>query len=509
MGKGQDIMAGKRVLFLQLEVFLNCPPHLGMCLFVEDLRQQGIDCATYLVNCNYMEQLLSVIREDEFSLICLDSCFTVDMVNELIQAFPHIPILVGGVNSIALFLHTKTPFAVLGPGRRAIREFMVEFFGQKDFTKVTNLFFKQGEEIGYSGLTEHWELAEELFPYKPHLKWDYLGPERSESADTEAVSIIAGTGCPYSRAVKSTMQQDVVEPVRRLGYRVSEKAKVRLEENFNRKDHGCSFCVFQLQEHRSYSVAKTTEILLKQAEHLWEAHGTSAFHIQTENPFPFLNTFLLQALAGGIALDYVSIRTRPDFLLKQKDALLKALDLARQHDFHFSIEEVGFESFVDEELMRFDKGVSAATNLKALEMLRKLKKEYGSTLSVHVGHGMILFHPWTTLASLSENLRVMAEYSDVFPRFYPLNLTLYSEFLPIFSKVAEEGCVLSADYAYGWDYEQRDPSVTKAYELYRTLYDVLGPDISIAAYLEAMAMVQDHSVEEILIQHFGLEPVEE
>jgi len=101
----------------------------------------------------------------------------------------------------------------------------------------------------------------------------------------------------------------------------------------------------------------------------------------------------------------------------------------------------------------------------------------------------------------------MAEYNDVFPRFYPLNLTLYSEFLPIFSRVVEEGHAVPVDYAYGWDYTQKDPLVTKAYELYQALYDAIGPDMSIGNYLEAIMLVRDHSVEEILFQQFGLEPV--
>jgi hypothetical protein len=506
MSREQKTAARKRVLFLQLEVFLNCPPHLGMCLFVEDLRQQGVECVTYLVNCNHIEELLSVIRKDDFSLICLDSCFTVDIIHEMTKALPEVPILVGGVNSIALLLHTTVPFAVFGPGRRAIKEFVKEFFGGKDFSKVTNLFFKEGKEIHYSGRTKNWDLAEELFPFEPYLTWAYVGPERSSNADTQAVSIIAGTGCPYSRAVNAVAKQDIGGQIRRLGYKVSKKAEGRLEEIFNQKDHGCSFCVFQLQEHRAHTVSRTTEILLRQAQHLWETHNTSAFHIQTENPFPFLNRFLLQALAQEIPLDFVSIRTRPDTLLQKKAALSKALELAKEHGFHFSIEEVGFESFVDEELQRFDKGVDGATNLKAVEMLRKVKREYGDTLSVHVGHGMILFHPWTTLDSLSRNLKVMAEYNDVFPRFYPLSLTLYSEFLPIFSRVVAEGCAVPADYAYGWDYTQKDPLVTKAYELYQALYHTIGPDMSIGDYLDAVMLVRGHSVEEILFQQFGLEP---
>ena len=501
-------MAGKRVLFLQLEIFVNCSPHLGMCLFIKDLRRQGIDCVTYLVNCNHVEGILPVIKEGDFSLICLDSCFTVEIIHELTALFPEIPILIGGVNSIALLLHTNAQFAVFGPGRQAVREFMLEFFGGRDFTKVTNLFFKEADKIFYSGKTGYWDLTQELFPFEPHLNWEYLGPERSVNADTEAVSIIAGTGCPYSRAVRSLETYDTEEVIKRLGFEVDEKALQRLEEIFNTRHHGCSFCVFQLQEYTSYAVKKTTEMLLQQVRHLSETHGTSAFHIQTENPFPFLDAFIRRVLEEGIPLDFVSIRTRPDTLVRQKDVLERVLDTARRKDFHFSIEEIGFESFVKEELALFDKGVDREMNLKALKLLRKLKASYGSHLSIHVGHGLILFHPWTTVESLVGNLEVMADYQDVFPRFYPLSLTLYSEFLPIFPKVMGAGLAVPVDYAYGWDYEQKDPLVRKAYELYETLYDYFGPDISIASYLDAVRQINKYSIDEILFRQFGLESVE-
>jgi hypothetical protein len=496
-------MAEKKVLFLQLEIFLNCAPHLGMCLFIDDIRQEGVSCTTYIVNCNHIDEAITVIREGDFDLVCLESTFTVDIVNQLTAEFPEMPILVGGVNAIALLLHTKIPFAVFGPGRRAITEFLAQFFGGRDFSKVTNLFYKTGQQIDYSGRTQNWDLLEELFPYNPHLDWQYLGPERKSSANTELVSILAGTGCPYSRATKSRVTYDIGQTINRLGYKITQTALKRLEKIFNRLAHGCSFCVFQLQEHKSYGVSSTTDILVRQAQHLSETYSTSAFSIQTENPFPFLNPFIQEVLDRGIPLDFVSIRSRPDTLLKQKTALLHALERAREHDFHFSIEEVGFESSVEEDLARFNKGIEPRTNLQALKLLHEIKEEYETNVSVHVGHGMILFHPWTTLDSLSENLRVMAEYADVFPRFYALDLTLYSEFLPIFLKVAAEELLVPGDYKYGWDYLSKDPLVNRAYELYETLFGFLGPDIPVSDYLNALNFLEDCDVDEILEKHFG------
>jgi hypothetical protein len=333
-----------------------------------------------------------------------------------------------------------------------------------------------------------------------------VGPQRKANANTESVSVVAGTGCPYAGSTKSTLQYDIGGTLRQLGFELADTASQRLGEIFKRRAHGCSFCVFQLQEHKVYSSAKTTDMLLRQAEHLFRTYNTRAFPIQTENPFPFLNGFLQKLLARGIPLEFVSIRTRPDILVKQKNKLVRALETAEKHGFHFSIEEIGFESFVEQELALFNKGLGVETNMEALELLREMKGRFNGYLSVHVGHGMILFHPWTTIESLSSNLRVMAKYPDIFSRFYAVDLTLYSEFLPLFSTLASENLLVKSECSYGWHYNPKDPLARKALELYDTLFSHFGPDIDISTYTEGLLLLENHSVDEILADRFSLFP---
>jgi hypothetical protein len=214
-------------------------------------------------------------------------------------------------------------------------------------------------------------------------------------------------------------------------------------------------------------------------------------------------------MENKIPVEFVSIRTRPDFLLKQQKKLYQALDMAQKYGFHFSIEEIGFETFVEEELSLFNKGVSVETNLKALACLRAIKNTYGEAVSIHVGHGIILFHPWTTVKSMVTTLDVMAQFTDVFPRFYPNRLTLYSEFLPLFQRISTQGMIKKTDTGYGWDFSTVNPVAEKAFELYTILYSVFGPDISISQYLSAMKYLESHPLEYILEQVFELIPSDE
>jgi len=502
-------MAEINILFLQLEVIPNCPPHMGMCLFINDLEKQGIHCDTYIVRVDYINDIITTIEKGNYSLICLDSVFTIEIINLLQKQFPLIPILIGGVNSISLLIHTDVQYAVFGPGREAISAFVHQYFNGKDFYKVPNLFFKHGNNILYSGETRYWNLETELFPYQPFLDWQYIGPDRNPDANFNDISIVAGTGCPYANSVISSHHFSIKDDLHELGYFILDNALHRLDDIFNRNRHGCSFCIYQYQEYTNFSVEKTTELLLKQALHLHEVHNITSFQIQTENPLLFLNSFLTALVEKKIPFHKISFRTRPDLLLLHKDKLLKALDFARKNDFCLSIEQLGFESFYERDLIIFNKNLNVETNIDALSLLRSIKSEYGEHVIIDIGHGIILFHPWTTIESIISNLKVLAQYHDVFPSFFAGNLTLYSEFLPIYPKIKMEKLDEKSEYRYGLGYSIKDHLANKAFELYRILLSHFGGHISIQAYLKSLEMISDHSINEILASVFYLFPVAE
>ncbi|MBM4136724.1 MAG: cobalamin B12-binding domain-containing protein [Nitrospira sp.] len=498
-----------KILFLQLEIIPDCPPHMGMCLFIDDLEKKGVHCDTYIVQADYIKETIPLIQKGNYDLICLDSVFTINMINFFQEQFPSIPILIGGINAIALLFHTNVQYAVFGPGREAISAFINQYFGDQDLYKVPNLFFKHGNHISYSGKTLHWNLERELFPYLPFLDWQYIGHHRNPDASFNDISIVAGTGCPYARSTVSSHHFNIKGTIQELGYTLSDRALQRLEEIFNSGRHGCSFCIFQYQEVTHFSVEKTTELLLKQATYLHETHNVTSFQIQTENPLPFLDSFLSALIEKQIPFHKISLRTRPDLLLLHRDKLLKALDLARKKDFCLSIEQIGFESFYNNDLVIFNKNVSVENNITVLNFLRTVKHEYGKHVVVDIGHGILLFHPWTTLQSITENLKVLVQYRDIFPSFFASNLILYSEFFPIFPEIRMENLFQKSKYYYGYEYIMKDPLASKAFELYQILHSHFGGNISLEAYLKSMEMIKDYSVDEILAQVFYLIPVPE
>ncbi len=56
-------------------LYPDTPPHLGMCLFVNDLREAGVEVHPYLVNIAEADRISSIAREEGLDLVALESIF--------------------------------------------------------------------------------------------------------------------------------------------------------------------------------------------------------------------------------------------------------------------------------------------------------------------------------------------------------------------------------------------------------------------------------------------------
>lgn len=92
-----------------------------------------------------------------------------------------------------------------------------------------------------------------------------------------------------------------------------------------------------------------------------------------------------------------------------------ARDWFREHPgspLRLGVYACGIESFDDDELARFNKGLTAADGLHALTTLRALAAELPGRFSYY-GLTFILFTPWTTLAGLRRNLQRFVDLAFV------------------------------------------------------------------------------------------------
>lgn len=107
---------------------------------------------------------------------------------------------------------------------------------------------------------------------------------------------------------------------------------------------------------------------------------------------------------------------------------------------------MGIESFDEADLLRFNKGIRPETTLKALKRLSELGQRFGPRLPIQ-GLSMILFTPWTSLASLQLNLSTLESLglgAEQVGNLFSARLRLHPG-LPITALAEGEGLLLSLD----------------------------------------------------------------
>ncbi len=223
--------------------------------------------------------------------------------------------------------------------------------------------------------------------------------EASSSSATGALATISGParGCPFLVDVRQSP-----------AYRDLDLELDSVQTK------GCAFCLDNLGAYAGHSEEEIVTAWLSQ----WAALRADRPELREvlltdERPHPVLPAFFRGILERpelhGIEL---LIKTRVDWLAEFADsALVESCALAERSGSILHIYLVGFESFHQPDLDLFNKAVSVADNVRAIELLRTLETRFPQSFEFrrHRAHGIVLFHPWTTPESLLENAQVMRE----------------------------------------------------------------------------------------------------
>ena len=174
---------------------------------------------------------------------------------------------------------------------------------------------------------------------------------------------------------------------------------------------GCSFCTrpesadrwdedpLELMERQLSAVARTCP----------RTSGPLCVRIVGENAVR--NADRLAALTARLFTEPMGLLldSRADKLIEHKDVLRRGLVAlaGTGHRLHLSL--IGIESFSSAELERLNKGLDAATNLRAIRTLFELEREHPETFGFreHGGLSVITFTPWTRPEELDLNLTVV------------------------------------------------------------------------------------------------------
>ncbi len=139
--------------------------------------------------------------------------------------------------------------------------------------------------------------------------------------------------------------------------------------------------------------------------------------------------------------------SRPDTLVESRDALERALGLLAGTGHRVEMSLMGVESFSGAELGRLNKGVSPATNVRAVQTLFELEAAHpdGFGFRRYGGLSLITFTPWTSPAELDLNLTLarLLGVADLCGKLLTGRLRL-TEGLPLTLAARRDGLIADA-----------------------------------------------------------------
>ena len=129
---------------------------------------------------------------------------------------------------------------------------------------------------------------------------------------------------------------------------------------------------------KGYTMALDMDTVLGQIHSLPEQeHGRKIpFELINENPLPGLPGILDASREQGIHFSQVNLTMRADWFIAGEKHLRTALTIAQEQHGRILLSSMGFESFDDSILAHLNKGLTVATNMQAIELMRRLKHEF-------------------------------------------------------------------------------------------------------------------------------------
>lgn len=452
-----------RIALLQCEIeHRHQAPHLAMCLFATDLRRDGHEVRCALVHPRGLDDAAAALT-GRCDLLVLDSIFPFGLIRRLREGVGATTV-VGGHNALQHALRGPADLAVVGPGRRALRELVRTLATSGDPLAVPGVWRR-----GPDGLLDcgpepgRGALRDELLPFEPDLDWASFGPPRAPGSNLRVPSVVAGLGCPWNRSVLDDggFYQDV--QARLPSTPMTSRARDRVEQRFVGREGGCTFCALRYTGPVGLGRTATLELLVEQARTLVSL-GARGLSLQTEDPFALVVPLLERLSGAGLAerLDELHIRTMPSLILRHRGELEAAIKAAAGAGLQLVLAQVGFEAFDEISLAAYHKGLSPEDNLRAARLLGDLTGDHDAFVGTG-GHGMVPLHPWTTPASLRRTLDACRRDAPfLLPGIHPrARVELYEEWSPLFWKIEDDGLLRRAPDRFGWDWDFADPDLAE------------------------------------------------
>jgi pyruvate-formate lyase-activating enzyme len=269
-------------------------------------------------------------------------------------------------------------------------------------------------------------------------------------------------------------------------------------------DRGCAFC-FMGGDYRALPLAETVAVHLR---HLawYQQHGElDEVVLRDQSALRYLPELVRGAQAAGLRPVGLLVPGRGDAILRWGRELRRAAELASGTGFWFTIHLIGFESFSQAQLDRFNKGVAVADYAEALRQMRSLADEFPDAfrLGLYGASSFIVFEPWVTPAELQETVDFCRAHgvAELAQGLTLTRLRLYPN-LPLYWKARHDGLLLdgaapsdrgAAFTGYSaevlWRY--REPRVQSIEDLQRRLHPLVPAGETVGLLATVLAWARD------------------
>ena len=297
-------------------------------------------------------------------------------------------------------------FALQGPAEQAVP--VLEGIGNGQWQNASGLLYTDDAGRIVQTPRQSWKNK-----FLRRVRWNNLyrvGRAGFENLTINSGQVLQHIGCPHAARAKLI---EVDYP-----YHLDAKGEKRIRL----KLRGCSFC--DVSSDKGFHGALDLETVLSQIACLPEdADGRKiSFELINENALPGLPRLIQESSERGMSLTQINLTLRADWFLSNENHLREALRLARKLRMRILLSSIGLESFDDRILRNLNKGLTVKTNIDAIVLMRRLKKEFPLqwAYSNRDGaiHGLIHPTPWDSpetdshIQQISTSCRM---HSDILP----------------------------------------------------------------------------------------------
>jgi hypothetical protein len=221
--------------------------------------------------------------------------------------------------------------------------------------------------------------------------------------------VLNAVGCPYANNLQAVTLPPPIN-LRKMGI---PELEVQSE--------GCIFC--DVSRDKGYHGIVERDKVITQIAGLPEIDGKKIpFEIIDEYPIRSLGKLFEDTERDKIKLSQINLVCRVDDINAHASKLVDILSVSQRLDVKIMFASIGFESFSDQLLQYFCKGITLADIVKCVETLRYLKNRFGSHFLYRrdegANHGFIRPTPWDdseTVMEVDRNIFLHRFFDDILP----------------------------------------------------------------------------------------------